>query len=74
MSNFLIFLAGLIKFFGLLGGIGFLLYLLLRATVFDCVPEDLPHQCKNCAGQAACLVATDGCLPPDHTCRYWRKD
>ena len=64
--NAFIIIGGFIKFFSTLGGIGFLIYLLIQ----DKRKQERQHLCRSCVNYDFCAAVDVHGRLSDHTCPY----
>ncbi len=71
--NICIMIGGFIEFFGLLGGISFLVYFALKCYRSRPLNEDEKVlRCESCQCYDTCAAVMHDCLP-DYACAYWKE-
>lgn len=73
IANAALIVGGILQYFGMLGGLGFLVWLLVK--LYHSLPlsdRQKVHQCESCSNYETCAAVMQDCLP-DFACAYWQK-
>lgn len=71
--NVCIMIGGILEFLGIVGGIGFWIYVAVKLYQNRPLTEkEVKAMCESCQSYETCAAVMEDCLP-DFACGYWKK-